>query len=442
MAAQGPGAGCRCADRSGVVEPLPASTPEPGLPDTRARLPRPFWRLWASAMSSDLGDGLVLVALPLLALTLTHDPLPVAGVAVADQLPAFLLAPLIGVLIDRVDRRVVIVTVQVLQCAVAGGLAVMVAHGRVTLPMLYGAAALLGASATAFSVCKSVLVPALVPDVDLERANGRLFVAEASARDLAGQGIGGMAFAAGRAVPFAADALSFLASGALLLTCLPPRSVVVAGQPSWRTDLVDGFRWFAGHRELQRLAAMVCTFAGCQSAAFATLALFLTTQVHAGRVLFGVLLMVGSLGSLCGTVLAPRLAHRYGSWAATAIGGTAAGYAYVLLAAHTSPVVAGLGLAVEGWAVVVGNVASSSLRQRLIPDDLRGRVGTVFRMGLLGSGVVGAALGGLLAGALGMRSEMAAVAAAQLAMVAVLCRPRRPALRVVAAPRPVLSGAA
>jgi MFS family permease len=157
---------------------------------------------------------------------------------------------------------------------------------------------------------------------------------------------------------------------------------------------------------------------------------------------FGLLLMVGSLGSLAGTAAAGRLVARFGSWTTTAIGGIVAGYAYALLASHTSPVVAGVGLALEGCAVVVGNVASSSLRQRIVPDELRGRVVTVFRMSMLGSGIIGAASGGLLAGAIGIRSEMAAVAAVQLVIVACLCRSGRPALHVVNEAPAMLSGAA
>ena len=382
-----------------------------------ARLGSRFRGLWAATAASSLGDGLVLVGFPLLVVSLTRNPVVIAGVAAADQLPAFVLAPVAGAVADRLDRRRVALTVEIVRLAAFAAFAAAVLTGRDSIALIYCTVGFLGTCDIAFKACTVAALPAIVDARHLEDANGKLGAADLTARELAGQGLGGLVFALARSLPFVLDALSFALSAVLLRRCLPPTE----GRPAAttiRADIAEGFRWFASHRQLRSVAMLLGTYAFAQTAVMAVFVLYASGPLHAGRVGYGLLLAVGSLGAVGGSLAAGRIARLLGPAGAISGAGLVAAGAYLLLAAHASVVAAGAALALESASVSVGNVASLSLRQRLIPDDLLGRVGVTFRMVLIGAGVVGAVAGGVAAGTVGLRTGIALAGALQLAVVA------------------------
>jgi hypothetical protein len=137
-------------------------------------LPADFWRLWSAATISGAGDGVRVVALPLLAAGLTRDPRAVSLVAVAAGLPWLLSALPAGALVDRWDRKRVLWSVDFARAAVMAGLVVGVALGHASIPLLLVVAFLLGSAQTLFDSAAQAALPVVVPRPDLERANGRL----------------------------------------------------------------------------------------------------------------------------------------------------------------------------------------------------------------------------------------------------------------------------
>jgi hypothetical protein len=172
--------------------------------------------LWTASAVSNLGDGATLVAGPLLAATLTRDPRLVAGLADAQRLPWLLFSLVSGALVDRLDRRLLMVRVDAVRCAAVGLLGVAVLADAATLPLLYGVFFALGTAETLFDNAAVSIVPAVVPKDRLATANGRLLGVQMVANELVAPPLGGLLFATAAAVPFLLDAGSFAAAAALV----------------------------------------------------------------------------------------------------------------------------------------------------------------------------------------------------------------------------------
>lgn len=206
-----------------------------------------FAKLWAASGLSNIGDGVRLTALPLLAATLTRDPTAVAAVTFASYLPWLLFGPLVGVVADRFDRRVLMVRAQLFRMVLVVLLTLVVVAGQHSLVLLYAVGFLLGAGEVLHDISAQALIPLVVNPGDLERANGRLFGTEIGANQFVGPPLGGFAFGVSAALPFALDALTF-GVGAGLLTRIggsfaPTRAG--EGRRRLREDLAEGvsFVW-------------------------------------------------------------------------------------------------------------------------------------------------------------------------------------------------------
>src|SRR6266498_4796019 len=179
-----------------------------------------YHKLWLAAAISTLGDGVCLTALPLLAATLSRDPLRVSLVAFASWLPWLLFGLLSGALVDRWDRRRMMWTVDACRFVVVGALGVAVLAGWASIPLLVAIGFLLGSGQTLFDNAAQSLIPTLVSrDTQrLERANSQLYGAQTVGQNFAGPPAGGALFALAASVPFLADAVSFAASSTLIAT--------------------------------------------------------------------------------------------------------------------------------------------------------------------------------------------------------------------------------
>ncbi|HEU4397592.1 MAG TPA: MFS transporter, partial [Actinomycetota bacterium] len=165
---------------------------------------------------SNLGDGVTLVAGPLLAASLTRDPRLVAGLAVAQRLPWLLFSLVSGALVDRLDRRLLMVRVDAARCLAVALLGVAVLADAASLPLLYVVFFALGTAETLFDNAAVSILPAVVPRDQLARANGRLLGVRMVANELVAPPLGGLLFAAAAAVPFLLDAGTFAAAAALV----------------------------------------------------------------------------------------------------------------------------------------------------------------------------------------------------------------------------------
>jgi MFS family permease len=372
-----------------------------------ARLPPAYWRLWTASTISNLGDGVFIVALPLLAARLTRSELSISFVGVAAALPWLLLSLPIGAVVDRIDHRLLMVRADVFRCAVIGALTIAVAADRAEVWMLWVAAACLGVAEVFFDNASQALVPSIVPVEQLEKANGRRFAAEIAANSFVGTLIGSLLFVAALWLPFGVDASSFAIAAFLVFTiqlAAKPSPPVGRNPTRLRADIVEGLRWLFNHQVLRGLAlAASLSVLGMQMTA-AIFVLFAQDLLHLSDRWYGALIAIGAVGAVAGGLVAERLARRLS--VVTIIYGTVVVWTLCMFAEGFWPrlwVSATVTMAMA-FGTTVWNTVTVSLRQRIVPAHLFGRVNSVYRWLVWGSISVGAALGGVVAREFGLRA--------------------------------------
>ena len=388
----------------------------------RPPLGRPFWLLWAASIVSGIGDGLVFIGYSLLAERLTDNALLIAGVVVADRVPAFLFGLHAGALVDRHDRRRLLQGVELFRMLVLGVFAMLVLAGHAGLPLLYAAIFLASTAQTAFTPAVHAVVPSLVPSDELARSNGLLYAAETSTTQMIGPALGGIVFAAAVAAPFVVNSVSFALSAILLTIGLPltRRVTLPPRTSSISADVRSGLRYFRRHPVLRTLAAVIATLAFFQSMVFAPLVLFALRTLGLSGAAFGVMFGVAAIGDVVGGLLAGRVDERFGPARILRSAGIAAALAYLTLSLAPNAVVAALALFVEAMAVAFGNVSSLALRQRIIPNEMLGRVSNIFRFAIFAALPLGALAGGAIGNQWGFRAPFVVAALGQAIVILAL----------------------
>lgn len=382
-------------------------------------LGRRFWRLWSAIAASSLGDGIFSVALPLLALRFTRSPIAISFVVIAGQVPVVISALPIGTLADRLNRHRLIVLIEVLRFLVLGLFGLLILLGRGSLAAIYFAAFLLGGLNIAFDVVANACVPSMVHHDDLVKANAHLVNAEMTAENLIGQAVGGVAMALSRSLPFLADAAMLAGSAVVLNGAVPDNEGSREGSSAWK-DLTDGLRWFIGNPLVRLLTALIASLAFCQGMVLGLLALYSKERLHLGNGGFGLLLAVASIGTVLGGLAARRIHDRLGSGPTILVAGILFGSAYPVLAVTHSSLVAAGALLVQEASVIVGNIASRSLRQRTVPADMQGRAASANSVVILSCIPLGGLLGGLVASASGLSAAFITAAVLQFGLLAII----------------------
>jgi len=394
------------------------------LADTRSgprrkRLPLgPNYRkVYAASVISNLGDGVAQIGYPWLASAVTRNPLLIARVAVAQCLPWLLFTLPAGVITDRVDRRKAIVAMDLLRggLTVLVGLAVLGLGTDLPKPadvenvvgtqtnlyvILLVASLLLGSAEVMRDNSAQTIIPSIVAPDNLERANGRMWSAEQIANTFVGPPLGSLLIAGAFFLPFVFDAASFIASAALVFLVVGqfrarPAGAAPPRRGDWKIELKEGVRWLWRHPLLRPMAIIL----GCLNAIgmlqFATLVLFAQEILDTSPIEFAVLMKGAAVGGVIGGYVAPAIRDRLGSGPALWL---------TLFATALTPIP----IALTSWwplvfsmfslyslVGVVWNVITVSLRQTIIPDELLGRVNSVYRFFAWGMMPIGTALGGI-----------------------------------------------
>jgi MFS family permease len=365
-----------------------------------------FWRVWWAGAIDSVGDGALAAALPLLTVSLTTDARIVALVSAATYLPWLLVSLPAGAVVDRRPRIPLMWRTQLAQLLLIGGLTTAVATGAASVPVLVVLAFLLGSCEVVFGNAAQSVLPELVARPQLARANGNQYASQVAGQLVVGPPVGSLLFAVAPALPFVVDTVSFAGSAALLAGVSAGTTSTSAAPQPMRAAIAEGLRWLAGHRLLRTLAVLLGVNSFCNQLGQATLVLFATEELHVGQAAYGVLLAAGALGGVLGGLVSPRLIRRVGQRAAVlgALGCSAAAYLGAGLAG--SAVALAALLAVNGFAIMMWNVVTVTLRQELVPTHLLGRVNSAYRM--LGWGLLplGAVAAGLVAHSIGLRAPL------------------------------------
>jgi MFS family permease len=371
---------------------------------SRTRLGAKFWRLWWANAINSLGDGAFVAAMPLLAVTVSRDPLQIALIAVAEYLPWLLMSLPAGVYVDRHDRATLMWRCQAFQAVIVALIAVTVVLDMVTIPWLMVASFLLGCAQVVITNAAQAVLPELVPSIALQQANSNQYMIQTVGQSSAGPPLGSVMFAAAAVLPFGVDAASFLVS-ALLLAGLP-RVVVNRGHLPMRIAVREGLRWLLGHRLLRTLAVLLGLNTFCNQMGFATLVLFATGPLHLSSIQYGLLLLGVGVGSVVGGLVNTRIARRFGALPAF-IGALAANAVlYSAMGLAPNGVVLAVLITLCGLAITVSSVVTVSMRQQLTPNEMFGRVNSVFRMIGWGLMPLGGLAGGFIAQAFGLRAPL------------------------------------
>lgn len=357
-----------------------------------------FRWLLASSWVSNLGDGIAIAAGPLLVASMTHDPFLVALGALLQWLPPLVFGLLAGALADRLDRRLIIVTVDLLRACVLVLLTLAIATDVASIALVLVAMFLLGTAEVFADNTSATLLPMLVQRDDLAVANSRLMTGFITVNQLAGPPLGAALFAIGHAVPFAAQA-SVVALGAVLVSrvALPPHRREVGPDRHLRHDIAEAFRWVAHNAAVRTLVLTIFVFNITFGAAWSILVLYATQRLGMGAIGFGLLTTVSAIGGLIGTLSYGWITRRISLGNIMRIGLVFETFTHLALALTTTPWVALCIFFVFGAHAFIWGTTSLTVRQRAVPSEMQGRVGSVNLVGTFGGLVIGSGIGGVVA---------------------------------------------
>jgi len=374
----------------------------------------PFTRFWLSGFLADFGDGVRLAAFPLLAAQLTRSPTAVASVTAVQGLPWLLTGVGAGVLVDRSDRRRLMVIVDLTRAAIIVGLAAAVLAHSAGLALIYLAAFTTGMGSALRDTAAVTCIPRLAGPADLDRANARVIAGQIIGNELAGPAAGGWLFGLAAVLPFAVNA-GALGIAVLLLLTLPsgfgPVPAASGQRPasalgSARRDLRDGALWLWRHADIRDVTIATGVIAAMDAAWFAVLVLYVTQILHQRPGVYGLLLAVAALGGISVGGAGPPLARRAGPWRSLLAAGVVMAVTQAGLGLTTNVIVAAVMLFASSAAWALFNMTAVTMRQRQVPDGLLGRITSLNGTVAGGAEALGALAGGALATAGGIRAPM------------------------------------
>ena len=363
-----------------------------------ARLGTGYRWLLASSWTTNLGDGVAAAAGPLLVASLTRDASLISLAALLRWAPPLAFGLYAGVLSDRLHRRLLLIVANAARMLVLGVLVVTLLTGSVSIVWALVALGLVAVAEVFADNTSATLVPMLVDRDDLILANARLNTGFITLNQLVGPPIGAALFAAGTVWPFLSEAV-LVAMGVLLIwrIVLPTHGRAPGDTTSLRRDVAEGFRWTLHHPAVRTLALTILIFNVTFGAAWSVLVLYATDRLRMGAVGFGLLITVSAVGGLLGTALYGWITRRVSLGNVMRVGLIIETLTHLALALTSSPLIASAILFVFGAHAFIWGTTSVTIRQRAVPSELQGRVGSVYVIAVYGGLVAGSALGGVLA---------------------------------------------
>jgi MFS family permease len=374
---------------------------------SEARLPARYWRLWWAGAVDNVGNGALVTALPLLAVTLTSDPRLISAVAAASFVPWLLFSLPVGALVDRHSRIDLMRGAQLCQAVVVAVIAVLAASGALDVARLMVGSFAIGVGQVVLGIAGQSVLPEIVDDRQLAQANGRQYLATTIGQSFIGPPVGSLLFGLSVVLPFGLDVATLLVS-ALLLTSLrgvsrSPTRLPGTVRPA-SSAVTEGLRWLGRHRLLRTLALLLGVNTFCFQLGNVTLVLLATRELGIDPAGYGLVLGIAAVGSVLGGLFTARLIRAFGQVPVLVVALVVNAVAFVLLGLSPNAWSLAALLALSGFVTAVWSVVTVTLRQDLVPRALLGRVNSVYR--LLGWGLIplGAIVGGLVAHEVGVRA--------------------------------------
>jgi MFS family permease len=348
------------------------------------RLGRPFATLWSASAFSNLADGVGRTAVPLIATTLTRDPLAISVITALAYVPWLVFGLPAGVIVDRCDRRKVMALANGLRGAVALMLAVITVSGTLTIWALFAGVLVFGVGETLFDNATNAVIPGVVRRDQLDRANGWIQAAQITVDSFIATPIGGVLFAVSLALPLWTGAVGYLVPIALALilplsAARPLREPAIDGEAAVGVRAREALRYMWAQKYLRSMVLFTSIGGSCLSFAQAVTVLFLLDEMHVTPALIGFVTAGVGVGALLGSLVASRLVARFGRGSVMAVASLAMGVFCALVGLAPEIVTAVIAYAIMAFAVSVWNVPWGALRQQIVPTALFGRVLGVIR---------------------------------------------------------------
>lgn len=397
-----------------------------------APLGRPYWLLWSAASASYLGSGITFGALPLLAASLTRDARVISLTEAVGGAGWLLLGLVSGVLVDRWRRTSTMWIVDAVRAVVAGVFAAFVLADLQTIPLLLLVGFGLGLLAPFFDNASSAVVPDLVGPGELERANGYQQVSLLLLANLIGPPVGAALFVLNQGLPILIDAISYAVAAVLIWSMrkaapAPERSA----ERHLGRELAEGLRFLWRHTLLRSLCLLLVVVNAVNAGIVAILVLYVLDELELPPAGFGWMVAIYATGGVAGAFLAPRLSRSmsvFASLLTAMIIGSVSIICFGLVPELAMVIVAGivLGFGSAWWSVV-----TITMRQRIVPKELLGRVTSVYRMVAFAAAPLGAVGAGFLAHQTGLRTPYVVMGLLQLASTAVFAPVIRSQLKIL-----------
>lgn len=378
---------------------------------------RPYWRLWSAHTISNLGDGISSIAYPWLASAVTRSPILIALIAVLSRLPWLIFTLVAGALTDRFDRKKIIVAMDLFRGVLTLAVALAVWHQQNSLPDLNQVATstqlqtnvalyvIIALTALLFGFAEvlrdnsaQTLLPSVVDDDNLQKANGRLWSSEYLMNSLIGPPLGSFIIGVAVFLPFFFDAATFFFSAGLIATL----TLKVSAKPSEKTttsmrdEIKEGFNWLWSHKLFRPMAITLGALNFVNGISTSTFILFSQEILKTSVFVFAILGTAGAIGGTIGGILGPKLVEKVGSGRALLLTFIVGPIANLLIGFTSTWQVVWLLTAFWIFFSVVWNVVTVSLRQSVVPANLLGRVNSVYRFFGWGSIPIGSFVGGLI----------------------------------------------
>ena len=363
-----------------------------------------FNRLFSAGAISNLADGLLAVAAPLLAISLTKNPVLISMLSALVMLPWLLFAIPIGLIVDRVDKRLLITFTNSIRFVIAGLLALAIATDFVTIYWLFVAAFLIGISEVASDTASQSLIPVILEKKHFERANSRTNIAQTVIQNYVGGPLSGFLYATAVVLPFILNSAGFLIA-AIFVFLIPAHLITesrdeakeLAEKKSFIGDIKFGLKYLWNDSDLRGLVAITTSLYFFYSLSTSTMILFITEVLGLQAKFFGVLMAGAGSGAIVGALLAPRISKKFGRGKVLALAIFTSSVTVLFQSFAPNYWVFGVVGFVSSFFLTHWNILLMSCYQVLIPKELFGRIHGARRTFVWGMMPLGAFLGGVIA---------------------------------------------
>jgi len=382
------------------------------IPQETSTSPRPggqFSRFAGAVGLANVADGIAIIAWAWTASLLTRDPLLIALLPAALRIPWVVFALPSGILADRADRQRLVVMCDLIRACVyaAAGAAIVLnmplaaapPHSLVN-PVLYNALLgfgfIIGCAEVARDNAAQTMLPAIVAPSHLERANGQLQSIETIGNSMLGPATGSFLIAILLPLPFFVIAFSVLLAALVTASLKGSFRARKSETRAWQSELSDGFRFVVGNPMLRVLVLITGFWNFFAEMAIIALVLHVQENLKAGAMTYGFILAIGAVGGVAGGVLVAPLLKRFSYASLAQWMNFVAAPLFVAIAFAPSSVIVGAAMFFFSLSGVIWNTLSISYRQRVVPDEIRGRVNSVYRLFAWGMMPLGLVVSGLV----------------------------------------------